>query len=155
MGRSQNHLQTMDEVGLRQKQIQKDKTINALIKHSITVEQNNKLKLVQKLNQIERHTLNIKVADSRLKEITQKVQMNNDLKQRLNSAKLGRLSTISHSTSLSNVANMMNKIHFDKLRHTNSKNLKVVRERVKQQRRSELDYGLNTLGSLAQKNLIQ
>ena len=75
--------------------------------------------------------------------------MNNDLKQRLNSAKLGRLSTISHSTSLSNVANMMKKIHFDKLRHTNSKNLKVVRERVKQQRRSELDYGLNTLGSLA------
>jgi hypothetical protein len=81
--------------------------------------------------------------------MNQKVKKKNELKERMKSAKLVRLSTTGNSTSLSNVANMLNKIHFDKLRHTNNKNLNNIRERVQQQRRSEMEYGLNTRGSLA------
>lgn len=73
------------------------------------------------MNQIEKLTLNYHVNENKLQTLGEKIDKKRIADKKILSSKTQANLTREHATSISNLANLLNKVHFDKIKSVNNK----------------------------------
>jgi hypothetical protein len=103
------------------------------------------------MNQIEKLTLNYQVTENKLQALSSKIEQRRWAVTRSKSSKVVKDEATKQAASITNLAHMLNKVHFDKIKVVNSKKAhQHLKERVAQLKTEPPKGGLNTKGSLAQ-----